>query len=87
MNKVTYPKPGNSCCLLQTLFVFGRIGTEYNRKLTDTQNKGTNVPLETPGWIKRGRQRQRREGRKIFLRNPRILLSISLLWFYVSIFA
>ena len=29
---------------------------------------------------KRGRQHQRREARKIFLRNPRILLSISLLW-------
>ena len=29
---------------------------------------------------KRGRQRQRREARKMFLRNPRILLSISLLW-------
>ena len=28
---------------------------------------------------KRGRQRQRREARKMFLRNPRILLSISLL--------
>ena len=31
---------------------------------------------------KRGRQRQRREARKIFLRNPRILLSISLLWLH-----
>ena len=29
---------------------------------------------------KRGRQRQRREARKIFLSNPYILLSISLLW-------
>ena len=29
---------------------------------------------------KRGQQRKRREARKIFLRNPRILLSISLLW-------
>ena len=29
---------------------------------------------------KRGRQRQRREARRIFLRNPRISLSISLLW-------
>ena len=29
---------------------------------------------------KRGRRRQRREARKIFLRNPRVLLSISLLW-------
>ena len=31
---------------------------------------------------KRGRQRQRREARKIFLRNLRVLLSISLLWLH-----
>ena len=39
---------------------------------------------------KRGRQRQRREPTKIFLSNPYILLSISLLWLRtlcVSIFA
>ena len=30
--------------------------------------------------VKQGRQCQRREARKIFLRNPRIWLSISLLW-------
>ena len=29
---------------------------------------------------KRERRRQHREARKIFLRNPRVLLSISLLW-------
>ena len=35
---------------------------------------------------KRGRQRQRREARKIFLSNPHILLSISLLWLPVCFY-
>ena len=50
---------------------------------------GRGVNIITPVFStlsKRGRQRQHREARRIFLRNPRILLSISLLWLPVCFY-
>ena len=53
---------------------FLKTGEDRN---TNTQTSGRQI-LGT--LSKRGRQRQRRVARKIFLRNPRSFVSISLLW-------
>ena len=50
----------------------------------ELRSEGGTIPQSAKKFVgnlsKWGRQRQRQEARKIFLRNPRVLLSTSLLW-------
>ena len=56
----------------------------YNAKISRHRDVVVNEIRGT--WNKRGRRRQRREARNLFLRNPRILLSIfTLVTVYVSL--
>ena len=48
--------------------------------LLDTEKDVSRLVFSPLSISKRGRQRQRREARNIFLSNPYILLNISLLW-------
>ena len=53
----------------------------YNTRRLSCQDFKLSTTLSLIGTLsERGRQRQRRKARKIFLPNPRILLSIPLLW-------
>ena len=68
----------SSVSLLALLFC-RELKWSYTRNLMMFNNIPSYAPFSAMG-TKRGRQRQSREARKIFLHNPHVLLSISLLW-------